>query len=75
MREKKGLKKLNFLQVVGILFVVFSISYFAYSKLRVLDRKTVIERGKIDFIKKAKMNDVKEKKLIFLKLIHIRKKF
>lgn len=62
MRKKKISKKLNFLQTIGILLIVISMSYFAYSTLRVLDRKTEIEKGKAYFIKKAKLIDIKENK-------------
>ena len=64
MREKKGLKKLNFIQVAGILLVILSISYFAYSSIRVEDRKNEIERDKVTFIKNAKLDVLQDNKKV-----------
>lgn len=63
MKENKIYKKANLLIVLGILFLISSIGYFAYSKSRVMDRKKEIEKGKIHFIRKAKKEDLKEKEI------------
>lgn len=61
MVKKKKSKKLNYLQIIGILLITTSIIYFGHSTLRVMDRKREIEKGKIDFIKTAKLNNVNKK--------------
>lgn len=62
MKTIKGRKKLNIIQIIGIVLIVSSISYFGYSTLRVLDRKAEIEQQKQDFIQAVKAGDLKDQK-------------
>lgn len=61
---RKKLNKNSFIQILGILLILSSLSYLGYYKYRVISRKNNIEQRKEEFLKESVAKNIKNNKNI-----------